>query len=144
MPCICIPFFDLFPVDTLSTGIPTIIIFKLYLSPLPQPAHLKVQGIIRAPLARGFIARRLCPVHRQLHSCRSIVVPAFHHRSQPAPYGLFWPVLPAPRLLSGSPRHEPRCSRLPECSRMTGMLLSMSKKRSFHLLNRQERQFHQK
>lgn len=111
-----------------STGTTLIIIFRLYLAAPPQPLHIKVQGIIRAPLASGLhsLAALSCPqiaAFPQKYHC-----PGCPHRSQPAPYGLSGPVLPAPRLLSGSPRHEPRCSGLPECSRMTGMLLSMFKK----------------
>lgn len=50
---ICIHFPDFFPVNMPSTGTTLIIIFRLYLAAPPQPLHIKVQGIIRAPLASG-------------------------------------------------------------------------------------------
>lgn len=49
-----------------------------------HPSHAQnVQGIIRAPLVKGLITLWLCPAHGQLHFCRSIIVPACPHRSQP-------------------------------------------------------------
>ena len=45
---------------------------------------------------KSFIAFRLYPVQKIAAFCRSIIIPARHHRRQPAPHRLFWPVFPAP------------------------------------------------